>query len=202
LNLLWFILNKNEMEVPTQTADIFEILSKGQFISSNSTNDSIRKLYSIIEEEQNFENLYDYFRCINFTLEKGDEYFYFSRVESKVDLERKIEAAFRWIDIIDFLKTYDNSFSSGYRFTPSDILVRIKIDAELETKLEGLKKYTGKDKYSEIIDKILEMLVKDSFIELENEISHTYKVLASFKYLEQIILTINIPDEVRNEIPE
>lgn len=190
------------MEVPSQTADIFEILSKGQFICSNSTNDSICKLYSIIEEEQNFENLYDYFRSINFTLEKGDEYFYFSRVESKVDLERKIEATYRWIDIIDFLKTYDNSFSSGYRFTPSDILVRIKIDAELETKLEGLKKHTGKDKHPEIVDKLLEMLAKDIFIELENEISHTYKVLASFKYLEQIILTINIPDEVKNEIPE
>lgn len=200
--MLWFILNENAMEVPKQTADIFDILSKGQFICSNSTNDSIRKLYSIIEEEQNFEILYDYFLNINFTLEKGDEYFYFSRNESKVDLERKIEAAFRWIDIIDFLKTYDNSFSSGYRFTPSDILVRIKIDAELETKLEALKKHTGKDKYPEIIDKILEMLAKDCLIELENEISHTYKVLASFKYLEQIILSINIPDEVRNEIPE
>jgi hypothetical protein len=190
------------MEVPSQTADIFDILSKGQFICSNSTNDSICKLYSIIEDEQNFENLYDYFRSINFTLEKGDEYFYFSRVESKVDLERKIEAAYRWIDIIDFLKTYDNSFSSGYRFTPSEILVRIKIDAELETKLEGLKKHTGKDKHQEIVDKLFEILAKDIFIELENEISHTYKVLASFKFLEQIILTINIPDEVKNEIPE
>lgn len=188
------------MKVPIQTAEIFETLSKGQFINSNSSDKAISDLYKIVEVEQNFENLYDYFQSINFTLERGDEYFYFSRVENKVDLERKIEAAFKWIDIIDFLKTYDNSFGAGYRCTPSDILVRIKIDAELETKLEGLKKHTGRDKHQEIIERIMTMLINDTFIELENEITHQYKVLASFKYLEQLILTINIPDEVRNEI--
>jgi hypothetical protein len=190
------------MEVPIQTADIFKILSKGQFINSNSSTKSVSDLYKVMEDEQNFENLFEYFRNINFTLEKGDEYFYFSRPESKVDLETKIEAAFRWIDIIDFFKTYDNSFSSGYRFTPSDILVRIKIDAELETKLEGLKKHTDKEKQQDILDKILKKLIDDTFIELENEITHQYKVLTSFKYLEQLILTINIPEDVRNEIPE
>ena len=190
------------MTVPAQTAEIFEKLSKGDFICSNSTNDSIRQLYSVMEDEENYENLYDYFRSINFTLEKVDEYFYFSRVEDKADLERKIANAFKWIDMLDFLKTYDNSFGSGYRFTPSDILVRIKIDAELETKLEGLKKHTSKEKHQEIIDKVLAMLASDSLIELENPITHQYKVLSSFKYLEQLILTINIPDDVRNEIPE
>lgn len=190
------------MKVPVQTADIFKILSKGQFISSNSSNKSISDLYKVIEDLENFENLYNYFRCINFILEKGDEYFYFSRAENKVDLETKIETAFRWIDIIDFLKTYDNSFNSGYRFTPSDILVRIKTDAELETKLEGLKKHTDKEKYQDILDKILKKLIDDTFIELENDITHQYKVLNSFKYLEQLILTINIPDDIRNEIPE
>ncbi len=170
--------------MPIQTADIFKILSKGQFINSNSSNKSVSDLYKVIEEDQNFENLYNYFR------------------ENKVDLETKLETAFRWIDIIDFLKTYDNSFSSGYRFTPSDILVRINIDADLETKLEGLKKHTDKEKHQEILDKILKKLIDETFIELENEITHQYKVLASFKYLEQLILTINIPEDVRNEIPE
>ncbi|MDZ4667322.1 MAG: hypothetical protein SGJ00_05500 [bacterium] len=186
--------------MPPQTSEIFESLIKGQFISSNSSNPDIRKLYAIIEDDQNFEELYAYFRNINFTLEKGEEYFYFSRVENKVDLERKIEIAFRWIDIIDFFKNFDNSFGSGHRFTPSDILGRVKIDADLESKLEGLKKHTGKEKYQEIIEKLLSMLVNDTYIELENAITHQYKVLASFKYLEQLILTINIPEEVKNEI--
>jgi hypothetical protein len=190
------------MEVPKQTAEIFKILSKGQFISSNSSDKTVSNLYNIIEEEQNFENLYQYFLNINFVLEKGDEYFYFSRSETKVDLENKIETAFRWIDFIDFLKTFDNSFCSGYRFTPSEILVRIKTDAELETKLDGLKKHIGKENHKDILDKVLDKLISDTFIELENEITHQYKVLSSFKYLEQLILTINIPEEIRNEIPQ
>ena len=190
------------MEVPIQTHEIFKILSKGQFISSNSSDKTMSALYNVIDEEANFENLYDYFQNIKFVLEKGDEYFYFSRPENKVDLENKIETAFRWIDMIDFLKTFDNSFGVGYRFTPSDILVRIKTDAELETKLDCLKKYTVKEKHQDILDKILKKLLDETFIELENDITHQYKVLASFKYLEQLILTINIPDEVKNEIPE
>lgn len=190
------------MTVPVQTAEIFKLLSKGQFINSNSANKTISDLYKVMEDEQNFENLYEYFRNIHFTLEKGDEYFYFSRPESKVDLETKIEAAFRWIDIVDFLKTYDNAFGSGYRFTPSDILVRINSDVELETKLNGLKKHTDEETHADILDKILKKLSDDTFIELENEITHQYKVLASFKYLEQLILTINIPDDIRNEIPQ
>src|SRR5688572_4180035 len=106
-----------EMQVPVQTAEIFEILSKGQFICSNSSEKKISNLYKVIEDEDNYELLYDYFRNINFTLEKGDEYFYFSRVEAKADLERKLEYAYRWIDIVDFFQTYNHSFTSNFRFT-------------------------------------------------------------------------------------
>lgn len=191
------------MEAPKHTATIFEILSKGQFICSNSSDELIRKLYNTIDEEQNFEFLYEYFLNINFILERGNEYFYFSRMENKIDLERKIEQAFKWIDILDFLKTYDNSFGAGYRFSPSDILVKTKVDAELKTKLESLKKYSaGKEKHLEIIEKILETLEKDKFIEMENNIIHQYKVLTSFHYLEQLVMTIHIPEETINEIPE
>ena len=191
------------MEAPKQTASIFEILSRGQFISSNSTDETIRKLYSAIDDEENYEFLYNYFLSINFILERGYEYFYFTRRENKIDLERKIEQALKWIDILDFFKTFDNSFGPGYRFSPSDILVKLNMDAALKSKLEGLKKHSGgRDKFSEIIDKILEDLRKDRFIELENEITHQFKVLASFNYLEQLVMTINISEDVKNEIPE
>lgn len=191
------------MNIPKQTASIFEILSRGQFICSNSNDEFIRKLYTVIEEDQNFDYLYDYFLNISFILEKGNEYYYFSRLENKIDLERKIEQAFKWIDILDFLKTFDSSFCSGFRFTPSDILVKLNLDAELKTKLEALKRYSaGKDKFNEIIEKILNDLEKDKFIEIENLISHEYKVLASFNYLEQLIISINISEDAKHEIPE
>ncbi len=188
------------MKVPTQTARIFELLSKGQFICSNSTNDEMKKLYNIIEDANNFDDLYDYFLQINFILEKGDEYFYFSRQEGKASLENKIGRAYQWIDLVDFFKTYDNSFGSGTRISPHDILVRLNTDIELEEKLTALKKYAGeKDNYNEIIGRLFELMEKDTFMELDNPISNTYKVLASFKYLEELILTINLPEETKNE---
>lgn len=181
------------MTVPKHTSDIFEILSKGQFLCSNSGKESNRKLYNIVDE--NFDDLYDYFKSINLILERGDEYFMFTRQENKTDLERKLEAAFKWIDILDFFKTVDQSFSVGYRFTPSDILVKLLVDVNLKNKLEGLKKYSGgKEKHAEILDKVLDLMRRDNFIELENEINNTYKTLASFHYLERLILSINVPE--------
>lgn len=191
------------MNPPKYTAEIFEILSKGQFISSNSTKRFIRTLYSILEDEEHFDYLYNTFESINFILEKGDQYFYFSRKESKVNLERKLEIAYKWIDILDFLKTYDNAFGPGFKFSPSEIDIRLDVDVALKTKLNGLKRFAPKkSSYIDIIKKVVDTLEKDHFVELEDEASQTYKVLSSFTYLEQLILTINIPEEVADEIPE
>ena len=193
------------MSVPKQTGEIFELLSKGQFICSNSADSRISKLFDVIDDSDNYELLYDYFKSINFILEKGDEYYHFSRKEEKVDLERKLDIACKWIDIVDFFKTFDNSFASGYSFSPSEINVKISVDAVLKSKADGVRaalKIDEKTPYHEIVLKIIDALIKDSFAEMENEILKTYKVLSSFKYLEELINTINIPEEVQDEIPE
>ena len=193
------------MSVPKQTGEIFELLSKGQFICSNSTDIRISKLFDIIDDSDNYDSLYDYFKSINFIFEKGDEYYHFSRKEEKADLERKLDIACKWIDIVDFFKTFDNSFASGYSFSPSEIIVKISVDAVLKNKANGVRaalKIDEKTPYHEIILKIIDALVKDGFAEMENEILKTYKVLSSFKYLEELINNINIPEEVQDAIPE
>lgn len=194
------------MNVPRQTGEIFEILSSGQFICSNSADAHISKLYDIIDDNEKYELLYDYFSAIGFLLEKGDEFYYFSRKnESKADLERKLETACKWIDILDFFKTFDNAFVSGYSFTTQEIVVQIKIDAVLKSKADGLRKVLkldDKTPYDEVITKVTDSLCKDGFAEIENEILKSYKILSSFKYLEELVTNINIPEEVQNEIPE
>jgi hypothetical protein len=194
------------MNAPRQTGEIFEILSSGQFICSNSAEARISKLYDIIDENEKYELLYDYFSAIGFLLEKGDEFYYFSRKnESKADLERKLETACKWIDVLDFFKTFDNAFVSGYSFTTQEIVVQIKVDAVLKSKADGLRKVfklDDKTPYDEVIIKVTESLCKDGFAEIENEILKSYKILSSFKYLEELVTNINIPEEVQNEIPE
>ena len=194
------------MNVPRQTGEIFDVLSGGQFICSNSADARISKLYDVIDDNEKYELLYDYFSAIGFLLEKGDEFYYFSRKnESKVDLERKLETACKWIDILDFFKTFDNAFVSGYSFTTQEIVVRIKVDAVLKSKADGLRKvfkFEDKTPYDEVIAKLVDNLCKDGFAEIENEILKSYKILSSFKYLEELVTNINIPEEVQNEIPE
>lgn len=189
-------------EFPKHTAEIFEVLSKGKFICSNSSNNLDRKLYAILEDDNHYELLTSYFQNINFVLEKGDGYFYFSRDESKVNLERKLEIAFKWIDILDFFKTFDPSFGSGFRFSIADITVRLGTDVDLKVKLKGLKKVTKKTNFTDAASKLAEILIRNNFVELQDEISGTYKVLSSFAYLEELILAIHIPENVANEIPE
>ena len=194
------------MNVPRQTGEIFEILSSGQFICSNSADNRISKLYDIIDDSEKYRDLYDYFSAIGFTLEKGDEFYYFSRKnELKADLERKLEIACKWIDILDFFKTFDNAFGSGYSLSPHEVGVKIKVDAVLKNKADGLRKILkmdDKSPYDEIVTKIIDNLCKDGFAEMENEILKSYKILSSFKYLEELVTIINIPEEVQNEIPE
>lgn len=181
------------MAIPKQTSEIFKILSKGQFINSNSTDEDIKGYYNVIDSDDNFEILRDYFSHINFVLERGDEFFYFSRPESTANLEAKIKRAYKWIDYLDFFKTFDNAFASGFRFDIYQIINKVKIDAELEGKLNALNK--DKKSIEELLKDIVEDFVKDNFIELINSHSGEYKVLASFKYLEDLIMAINIEEE-------
>src|ERR1700761_9614722 len=100
------------MNIPGRyTADIFETLSKGKFICSNSVEDNSRKLYAVVDE--NFDDLYTYFMAIGFVLERGDEYFHFSRNEVKASMESKIEQAYRWVDVVDFFMAFNNGFAPG-----------------------------------------------------------------------------------------
>lgn len=188
------------------TAVIFDRLRKGEFICSNSTDTEIVRLYDWIDVPEHFEELCNYFSAINFFLEKGDEYYHFSKKHEKSDIERKLEAAFRWIDMLDFLKSFDNSFGSGYSLSASEILRKIKADAILKTKADGLRgslKIDEKAIYEELVEKLIDQLVKEGFAEVETDaVFKSYKVLSSIKYLEILVNSINIPEEISNEIPK
>ena len=60
------------------TQRIYERLSRGEFLSVDSTDSSTRHLYEDIEE--NFSDYYDYFKEIGLKLEQGNGYFFFSRI--------------------------------------------------------------------------------------------------------------------------
>ena len=78
------------------TKEIFDILSRGGFISQNSVSQQQSILYDAIEDD--FQQYQDYFSGIGFLLEGGNGYYYFSRQENKVELADKVQRMAEWID--------------------------------------------------------------------------------------------------------
>lgn len=180
------------------TNQIFGRLSRGQFISSNSLDADVRSMYNDIEENQ--QEYEEYFSQIDFHLSAGDGFFYFSRKEQKVVTESKLQALFQWIDYLDFLKTYDTTFTAGTQFKLSQIEVRTTADLELRDKLARL--YPDISSNREKIKRLADEMVNIGFAELVNETDEEYQVTSAFHYIEQIIMCINIDEEVKDEIPE
>ena len=134
---------------------IFNILSRGGFISVNSLSDEERHCYEALEENE--AEYRAYYEGIGFFLEGGDGYYYFTRRETKADMERKLEAAERWIDYLCFLKTFDSTFGPGLRFRKNDIETRINCDLDLLD--QATKLFPDKKRYDDIVDKLLLQLM-------------------------------------------
>lgn len=172
------------------TKEIFEILSRGGFISQNSISPQRTHLYDAIEDD--FQQYQEYFEGIGFLLEGGNGYYYFSRSESKVELADKVQRMPDWIDRIDFLKTFNTAFGSGFSFRKSNILEKFSSDIELKEKARHL--YTELKTNDDKIDKLIGDLDRQGFVELENELDSTYKVTAAFHYIEELIDCLTIID--------
>jgi hypothetical protein len=180
------------------TNEVFQRLSRGQFISSNSINPDTRAIYNDIEEYQS--DYEKYFELIDFQLSSGDGYYYFSRKEQKVTTENKLKSLTPWIDYLDFLTNYDTTFEAGTQFTPAQIEVRVASDVELRDKLEHI--FEDKQSIRDKIEALANVLASQGFAEVVNEVDGKYQVTMAFRYITNIIECLNIDEEVKDEIPE
>lgn len=181
------------------TQRIYERLSRGEFLSVDSIDSSIRHLYGNIEE--NVEDYTDYFREIGLQLESGNGYFYFSRIgENRQTMEQKLESFSKWLDYLDFLKCYDQSFTAGYQFRKSHLTEQISLDIELREKANHLFKKYGVGSNIEIVTKLLQEMQSMGFAECVSEQDETYKITSAFRYVEELVDIIQIANE--DEVPE
>lgn len=181
------------------TQRIYERLSRGEFLSVDNTDSSIRHLYEDIEE--NVEDYADYFKEIGLQLESGNGYFYFSRLgEGKQTIEQKLESFSKWLDYLDFLKCYNQSFTAGYQFRKSHLIEQISLDIELKEKASHLFKKYGVGSNLEIVNKLLQEMQSMGFAECISEQDETFKVTSAFRYAEELVNMIQIANE--DEVPE
>lgn len=187
------------LSMRNNTQRIYERLSRGEFLSVDSSDTSIRHLYEDIEE--NLDDYVDFFKEIGLQLEVGNGYFYFSRIgEGKQSIEQKLESFSKWLDYLDFLKTYNQSFTAGYQFRKSHLIEQISLDIELKEKAGRLYKKYGVASYLEIVNKLLQEMQAMGFAECISEQDETYKITSAFHYAEELVIIIQIANE--DEIPE
>ncbi len=111
--------------------------------------------------------------------------------------------AYYWIDVLDFFKTYDETFGPGFRFQPEQILVETNINMLLQNKLDGMRKhFSDKDIRKEVLENMMTPAHQRLVPEQENEKTNTYKVMSAWHYLERLIESINIYDETEDEKPD
>ncbi len=181
------------------TKRIYDRLSRGEFLSVDSADSTVRHLYDDIEE--NLDDYADYFREIGLQLESGNGYFYFSRIgESRQTIEQKLESFSKWLDYLDFLKFYNQSCTAGYQFRKSHLIEQISLDIELKEKANHLFRKYGAGSNIEIVGKLLQEMQNMGFAECVSELDETFKVTSAFRYVEELVEIIQIANE--DEVPE
>ena len=172
------------------TLKIYDMLSRGGFIAADSLDSTTRHLFDDIEE--NYEDYADYYREIGLRLEAGNGYYFFSRInEGKQIIEQKLDSFSKWLDYLDFLKCYDQTFTAGFQFRKSHII---------EQKAGRLFKKYDSSSNQDIVTKLIQEMMTIGFAECINETDETYKVTSAFRYAEELVNMIQIANE--DEIPE
>jgi hypothetical protein len=195
-------MNEIDYNLPKQTHDIFAIMARGHFISSNGSKDNMGRLYDIIANPENFDRLQAYFNVIRYNIERGNNYFYFSRLhEANSLIEQKLETFERYIDVIDLFASMDNKITIGSRFRPSEIAEECNANVRLKQKLQKIPMYRSETLLNKVRD-ICNLMTRDSFLELEDEQSESYKVLDAYTYLMDMINAISIYEETTGTDPK
>ena len=88
----------------------------------------------------NFDRLQAYFNVIRYNIERGNNFFYFSKLgEPNSELEKKLERFERYIDIIDLFASMDNKIGIGSRFRPGEISEECNANVRLKQKLQKIR---------------------------------------------------------------
>lgn len=179
----------NSFSLPPQSAEIFNQLSRGLFISRNAPGSSTLDLYRIVDIH--FEKYQNYFRLIGFELEKGENYFFFSQQESRGQIEDKAEKLFRYLQGLEILYLIEPKLDAGMNFNLLDHEDRLNNDKSLRRKSLLLPGKIAQEKAIDRVRNFCRALEKESFFHSLDEQYNKFWVLDSFRYLVDFFIKID-----------
>jgi hypothetical protein len=178
------------MHLPKQSKEIFEILSRGNFLCENSPVRSERDLYAVCERE--FGAQYDFFEHIGFYLIREDGYFYFSKESSASQVEDKLQMILEYIDLVELMLQFSATFGVGFRTTVSELSDAVQSNVVLKDRLDRLKNIAKLQTLHAQCAKVFEKFKKGGFMALEDEHAERYVVLNSYHYIETFLNAVKV----------
>ena len=161
--------------------EVFEILSKGIIVSTNSK--KYEKAARFLSIDENFEEFDKSVAKIGFYLVGENGYFYLSKPLKRDEEEKFFNSHKDVILAIALLKKLFVHLEASHRIKKSDFIVRIKSKLnEVEDIIKALFKTTD---IMEVNDKLFNLLEKNSV--LENISGEEYTVLNSVYYYLDIV---------------
>jgi len=177
-----------EQLVPQYISKIYDVIIKGNFINENSNKNSNAEIFKVTSENE--DEIRAYFKPIGYTLIKRNGYFYFAR-DDAFDNQTNLENMVDYIDIVNFLKTLDSNFKVDYPFVLSSMENILINNIELQDMKNKMRVINAKDN-REFIQKIVEKLKKNGFVEERNKVNGEYIVLKSFDYIETFFKEVEV----------
>jgi len=174
--------------LPQYIEKIYAIILKGGFINENSSKNANSEIYDAIVEKE--AEIRAYFLPLGYALIRRAGYFYFAHDEAS-DGTAALEKIVDYIDIVNFLKTVDNNFNIGYRFKLSSIETQLNASMELQELAKKMRGINFKNN-REFVQKIVEKLKKDGFLEEISSINAEYIVLNSYDYIEFFLNEVEV----------
>ncbi|MEA2099126.1 MAG: hypothetical protein U9P72_03255 [Campylobacterota bacterium] len=175
---------------------IFEKLSQGDFLSQSSINTENKKMYRICSE--NYDELYEYFLLIGFVLEKGDNYFYFSKNDLELSekyFNKKMTDILELLELLSFMVSFDNDFSVGSKVSVNELVMAVEKNIALDSNLKSLKSH-NKETIKESCESILKTFVNGGVMELIDSYTESYKALESLAYIIKFANELKIDMEI------
>lgn len=164
----------------------------GKFICENSIEVKMQKAYKLIRLNKTMIIYFYSILAYDLVFDSGFCYFVQEEKNELSSLKYSKQFLDNFIDYIDihkFMKTLDSSFISenDYIFNISSLEDRLNKDIDLKATADKMSFIKKKATYREFVESLISRLKSDGFIEPFNTKEGKFKLLKSYKYIEDII---------------
>lgn len=169
---------------------VYQILSKGKFISQLSRDSQTRILYENIQENEN--EYRSYFEDEGLVLDHGRGYYQFCFDEVAENVSSALAIVKKYISIFTILIAWRGDIGPGDEFSKKDF-IEAATDEDLKKELMG---FMRRESYRDVINEIIYILRTDGIIEkFQKDDIEKYYVTSAYNYLEDLYNNIKIYNE-------